>query len=444
MNLHPQFPKRVFLECTRTLHSPLHTGIERVVRNIIASSSEVAASMGLVCVPVAFRPRHGFVSVEGESWRHEYHSNLDGPSSRLKRRLEQWGLLDLARMGRRHFERYSSNFSCGLQRFSNSKLQFGPDDVLLLLDSSWTAPYWKNVREAQKTGAVVGAALYDLLPIQLPDSMTINQRECFAEWWNRAYHAVDFITTISKSVYIDALSYHERLGTRIAPLIGGEFPLGADFLPGTGKAKIRPMLLHLAQDNLTDGKAPIYLCVGTLSPRKQQSLVLDAFDNLWNRGGQATLVFVGGSGWHSDSFIGRLRSHPRIDKTLFWFSDLSDRELQWCYQRADGLIAASMGEGFDLPIVEALRQECSVLASDIPVHREVAGTFAAYFPVGRADRLAELVGKQLQYGTLEHTTAPKYFTWPDWNQSCQELLRLITRLSRDCKENQSAMRNRAA
>ena len=85
-----------------------------------------------------------------------------------------------------------------------------------------------------------------------------------------------------------------------------------------------------------------------------------------------------------------------------------------------------------------------VIASDIPVHREVAGTFAGYFPSDCAHSLAELVAKHLRNGTFEKTTPIKHFAWPDWNQSCQELLRLIIRLSGECKGRQSAMRKGAA
>jgi alpha-1,2-rhamnosyltransferase len=437
-------PKRVFLECTRTINSAMHTGIERVVRNIITASTDIAASMNLLCVPVAFRPRHGFVPVDVELLRGVKRGELDSRSFRIKRQLERWGLIDLARAWRRQFEHYASIAQLPFQRLSKPCLQLGSEDVILLLDSSWKASYWNSVREAQRAGAVVGATVYDLLPIQLPHSTTATQRECFVDWWNRAYQEVDFITAISQSVYSEIVSYDKRQGTRSKPLVGDAFRLGADFLSGHVGVQIRPGLQELANGRESELGTPFYLCVGTLCPRKQPALVLDAFDALWARGHRVRLVYVGADGWHSGDLIARLRSHPRFGRELFWFYDLTDAELNWCYQRAAGLIAASQGEGFDLPIVEALRLKCAVLASDIPVHHEVGGAFASYFSPGSFDSLTELVEEHLHGDVPVAGLSARDFLWPNWRQSCEELMRLIIRLASECKERPCLTRDRVA
>ena len=51
---------------------------------------------------------------------------------------------------------------------------------------------------------------------------------------------------------------------------------------------------------------------------------------------------------------------------------LSDEELIAAYQRAEALLFPSAGEGFGLPVLEAMAAGCSVLASDLPAHNEVA------------------------------------------------------------------------
>src|SRR5688572_9806545 len=150
-----QFPARIFLECTRTRNSSLRTGIERVVRKIVSSASEVGQTLDVVCQPVVFHPRHGFVAVQPESMRSEEEIALNLFSSQLKRQIERWGLMNIARICRLRFERFSSNFQSAFQRGSSSGLQFTSRDILLLLDSSWTTPYWNHVRQAQQAGAVV-------------------------------------------------------------------------------------------------------------------------------------------------------------------------------------------------------------------------------------------------------------------------------------------------
>lgn len=51
---------------------------------------------------------------------------------------------------------------------------------------------------------------------------------------------------------------------------------------------------------------------------------------------------------------------------------LSDEELIAAYQRAEALLFPSAGEGFGLPVLEAMAAGCWVLASDLPAHNEVA------------------------------------------------------------------------
>ncbi len=51
---------------------------------------------------------------------------------------------------------------------------------------------------------------------------------------------------------------------------------------------------------------------------------------------------------------------------------VSDEELIAAYQRAEALLFPSAGEGFGLPVLEAMAAGCPVLCSDLPAHNEVA------------------------------------------------------------------------
>jgi glycosyltransferase involved in cell wall biosynthesis len=60
-------------------------------------------------------------------------------------------------------------------------------------------------------------------------------------------------------------------------------------------------------------------------------------------------------------------------------SDVPTEELRALYSRASLTVCPSVAEGFDFSGVEAMRCDCVVAASDIPVHREIFGDAAAYF-----------------------------------------------------------------
>ncbi|QQR54970.1 glycosyltransferase family 4 protein [Candidatus Peregrinibacteria bacterium] len=58
-------------------------------------------------------------------------------------------------------------------------------------------------------------------------------------------------------------------------------------------------------------------------------------------------------------------------KNLHFLSFVNEEEKTWLYKNAKALLALSRAEGFDLPVLEAVRAKCPVLLSNIPVHHEL-------------------------------------------------------------------------
>jgi glycosyltransferase involved in cell wall biosynthesis len=59
-------------------------------------------------------------------------------------------------------------------------------------------------------------------------------------------------------------------------------------------------------------------------------------------------------------------------------NDCSDAELVSWLQHARALLFPSFAEGYGMPLVEALGHGVPVIASDLPVFREIAGTIPDY------------------------------------------------------------------
>ncbi len=71
---------------------------------------------------------------------------------------------------------------------------------------------------------------------------------------------------------------------------------------------------------------------------------------------------------------------------------LSPPELAGLFWTADVLLLPSAGEGFGLPILEAGAERLPIVATDLPVFRELAGDDATYFPLSAsAETVASLV-----------------------------------------------------
>jgi glycosyltransferase involved in cell wall biosynthesis len=122
------------------------------------------------------------------------------------------------------------------------------------------------------------------------------------------------------------------------------------------------------------------LHVGTFEPRKNLAMLLRAWQQL-HSGAQVTLplVLCGAPGWKNEE----LRPILRQGEDARWLINLgyvSDAVLGELYRRATIVCCPSLYEGFGLPVLEAMRMGTPVLASDIPVHREVAGGAAVLLP----------------------------------------------------------------
>jgi glycosyltransferase involved in cell wall biosynthesis len=60
--------------------------------------------------------------------------------------------------------------------------------------------------------------------------------------------------------------------------------------------------------------------------------------------------------------------------------EADDNELAWLYRNTEAVFVPSLAEGFSLPLIESLACNSPVFASDLEVHREVAGLYATLLP----------------------------------------------------------------
>jgi O-antigen biosynthesis alpha-1,2-rhamnosyltransferase len=437
-------PRRILIDCTHTYRHDCGTGVQRVVRNLVNWSASAGRAMQIECQGVAYNAGHGFQAVgtlPGAS--HATRLTVSAPNAgpahsisalprpipvlkgAVKRTLSATGLLDPARRINRSMRPMlrSMQHAAARRWHSLSSVHPGAGDVLLLTDTIWNTPeVWDGIRLAVSRGATLGAIVYDLIPLHYAD-LYPSFAKIFEQWFENVTSLADFVVCISQSVWEDAQSYlatHDALARRRTPLRGGWFRLGEGLDTRAAEGAIRPQLAQLFGNKPLDNP---YLVVGSFDPRKNQATVIEAFERLWARGAPARLVIVGrGSSEQPTPLEQFVMRHAEHGRRLYCFHDVEDAELDFCYRNSAALITASYAEGFNLPIVESLSRGRPVLASDIPVHREVAGAHAAYFRPRAAYALADLVWRYERGELRESFNRLDGFRWPDWRQSSRELL----------------------
>jgi glycosyltransferase involved in cell wall biosynthesis len=143
------------------------------------------------------------------------------------------------------------------------------------------------------------------------------------------------------------------------------------------------------------GAEPFILAVGTLEPRKGHKVLISA---LAASGlAEVGLVFAGPTAGRADE-LKRLARQLGIGERLRILGRVDDALLAGLYRDAKLLCMPSFGEGFGLPVLEAMAAGLPVLASDLPAIREVADDAAVLVAPGDVDALAaairNLIGDQ--------------------------------------------------
>ena len=164
------------------------------------------------------------------------------------------------------------------------------------------------------------------------------------------------------------------------------------------------------------GDDPYVLWVGTVEPRKNLPLLLEAFRLAVQAGIRERLVIVGPPGWSGAPRAIAAATSALGDRLCFTGPLRSDR-LAALYRGASLFAFPSLHEGFGLPVLEAMAQEVPVLSSDIPVLREVGGDVAQYVPANDvhawADALVSLLGDERARRDLgiRGRARASHFTW---------------------------------
>ncbi|HUX07608.1 MAG TPA: glycosyltransferase family 1 protein [Acidobacteriota bacterium] len=230
--------------------------------------------------------------------------------------------------------------------------------------------------------------IHDLYFLRCPEQTRAEIRRDYAPLVRRHVKAADAVVAVSEATKSETV---ELLGVPAEKIV----VCGEDAAPVFDQP---PAEEELAWSR-TIAPNPFFLFVGTIEPRKNLPLLLQAYGLLQKRYHKLQLVIAGERGWDFEAFdegLSQLEVPARVVVTGY----LDRRSLRALYHSATALVMPSHCEGFGLPLVEAMACACPLIVADNSSLPEVAGDAALYWRSGEASELSTLLEKMLTSDAL--------------------------------------------
>lgn len=373
-------PRRLLVDVSTIAQHDAGTGIQRVVRAIWLHLHQLDLN-GVILLPVAATARRGYgVAL------------FDPDTGRLSLPVPDAPLL-----------------------------QAEAGDLFLGLDlaAHRLSRHERQIARWRRAGATIHILVYDLLPLQRPEWFPESTGRNFRKWVKVLARRADSAICISRQVATDLDSWLATSGVpRRAEIARPVIPLSGA-LEATNPTRGIDERGREAIARVRQRQA--LLMVGTVEPRKGHDCVLEAMVHLWRvRGEDAPdLILVGRPGWRTEALQARMRTLEAESARFMWLDEASDELLSALYARAALVVMPSRGEGFGLPVVEALRQGRKVLARDLPVFRELSRPGLFYFQ----DEAPAALGAQILDALGEPDPVPS--TADGWGDCTMALLSVL-------------------
>jgi glycosyltransferase involved in cell wall biosynthesis len=207
--------------------------------------------------------------------------------------------------------------------------------------------------------------IHDLLPLDMPEYFRpaeqprhARRMTTLAGCGSAAIVATGFVKT--------------RLDAHLSMLGRSNLPIMAQTLPVSAAFRTPP--------SGAGGGKPYFVTCGTIEPRKNHLLLLHVWRELVLRDGDAAprLVVVGNRGWENENVVDLLDRSPVLRGHVLEVAGLTTPGLRRLFDGARAVLMPSFGEGFGLPVAEALAAHVPVIASDIAPFREIGGDAVFY------------------------------------------------------------------
>ncbi|GAB5467829.1 MAG: glycosyltransferase family 4 protein [Rhodospirillales bacterium] len=211
--------------------------------------------------------------------------------------------------------------------------------------------------------------------------------------------------------------------------------LAADFgVPARAITVAEPGTIRPAEPAKGGGAVPRLLCVGTVSPRKGQDVLVEALSRLRGLAWHCRLI---GSTDRAPETTRQLREAivaAGLEARVELAGEVAPEAMEGCYAEADIFVLPSRYEGYGMAFAEALAHGLPVVACPTgAVPQTVPAAAALFVPPDDPRALAEALTRLLRDRALRQEKAAAAWDWgrrlPQWSDTARRVAAALDRMA---------------
>lgn len=171
------------------------------------------------------------------------------------------------------------------------------------------------------------------------------------------------------------------------------------------------------------------LSIGRIESKKNIPTLIDAFYDLLTQGHDLQLVLAGKPGYGYEQVVAKIRQYNIEDRVVMGY--VSEEEKRYLLSYAKLFVFVPLYEGFGIPVLEAFAAGKKVVASDIPVFRELYADVVHFVdprnPKQIAQGIIQALTDTIEAGDLSYRRKQivEHFSW---ERCARETLSLIKKI----------------
>lgn len=270
--------------------------------------------------------------------------------------------------------------------------------------------------------------VYDLTWVYYPGMIKWDNKIIFPLFFKKSVGRADRIIAISETTAKGVKNFINGIDKKVSIVYPGG--AGEQFEP-SDKIQAKNYISSKFNTSLK-----YILAVTTIEPRKNLDNLLRSYAILIrdNPNFDYQLLIAGGKGWQNSTIYNTYKELKLRENQVKFLGYISSDDLNKIYSGAEVLVFPSFYEGFGLPPLEAMACGTPVVASDIPVFKEILNGAALLTDPHNPEEIADGIYRVLSDKTLAEELSQKGFERIklfSWEKTAREILKVFEQLRND-------------